>query len=177
MYQAEGECMSKKSEVVGRKVQEEKRLALRQQVWGSELEQLDLWDKATHKGFASVPRTLPQLSRIMDMFAGKGTPVSTTYLALLCNVFDSSFVEIKEKKRLAFESGFSGQRAITAWHSRMRKLESMGFISAKAGMHDDFSYVLILNPFSAVNRLYEGRDKDEFYYGLISRMSDVGTVM
>ncbi|EJD6673491.1 hypothetical protein M0K80_RS21890 [Providencia rettgeri] len=169
--------MSKLSVAIGKRKQDEKRLAIRNQVWGDEIESLSLWEKEVYKGFASVPRTLPQLSRIMDKFSGKGFPVSTTYLSLLCNVFSHSFIEIKEKKRFAFESGFSGQRALTAWHGRMRKLESMGFIKSKLGMYDEFSYVLILDPFHAVEELYKDMEKDELYYGLISRMSDVGTVV
>lgn len=167
--------MTQKSEAAGKKKQEEKRLALRQQIWGDELEKLSLWDKTLHKGFASVPRTLPQLARIMDRFAGKGTPVSGTYLALLCNVFDNSFLEIRDRQRLSFESGFTGERAITTWVSRMRKLTDMGFISQKEGMHGEFSYVLIMNPFMVVQSLYQNTQKDDLYNALVSRMSDVGT--
>lgn len=167
--------MTQKSEAVGKKKQEEKRLALRQQIWGDELEKLELWDKKTHKGFASVPRTLPQLARIMDRFAGKGTPVSGTYIALLCNVFDNSFLEIRDKQRLAFEAGFTGERAVTTWVSRMKKLAGMGFIKPKEGVYGEFSYVLIMNPFMAVQSLYQSTPKDELYNALASRMSDVGT--
>lgn len=167
--------MTEKSEAAGKKKQEEKRLALRKEIWGDELEELDLWDKKTHKGFASVPRTLPQLARIMDRFAGKGTPVSGAYIALLCNVFDSSFLEIRDQKRLAFEAGFTGERAITTWVNRMKKLTDLGFINPKGGINGDFSYVLIMNPFMAVQSLYKDTPKDELYNALVSRMSDVGT--
>lgn len=167
--------MTQKSEAAGKKKQEEKRLALRQQIWGDELYELDLWDKTTHKGFASVPRTLPQLARIMDRFAGKGTPVSGAYIALLCNVFDHSFLEIRDQQRLSFESGFTGERAVTTWVGRMRKLANMGFISQKGGMYGEFSYVLIMNPFMVVQSLYQDISKDELYNALVSRMSDVGT--
>ena len=90
--------MTQKSEAAGKKKQEDKRLALRQQIWGDELEKLNLWDKTLHKGFASVPRTLPQLARIMDRFAGKGTPVSGTYLALLCMSLITAFLKLETDK-------------------------------------------------------------------------------
>ncbi|HHQ4452707.1 MULTISPECIES: hypothetical protein [Aeromonas] len=167
--------MTQKSEAAGRKKQSEKRLELRQQIWGDTLDALDLWDKTVQKGFASVPRTLPQLARIMDRFAGKGTPVSGAYLALLCNVFDHSFLEIRDRQRMSFESGFAGERAVNTWLGRMKKLVELGFIAQKEGMYGEFSYVLILNPFLAVQSLYKNTPKDDLYNALVSRMSDVGT--
>ncbi len=42
------------------------------------------------------------------------------YLALWCRVFDEGFVEIRDKEAFAYESGFSGQRAVTTWSGRMK---------------------------------------------------------
>lgn len=169
--------MTKKSDSAARQKIIEKRLELRNQLWGGEIENLKLWDIKKQKGFASVPRTLPHLARIMDRFAGKGTPVSWTYTSLLCNVFEHSFLEIKEKQRFAFEAGFSGERAVTTWISRMRKLKTLGFIEAKNGVYGEFSYVLIMNPFEAVKNLYKNpSDRDDLYNSLVGRMSEIGTV-
>ena len=166
--------MSERSKKVGANKLAEKRENLKAQLWGEELEELKFWHRKLHNGFTTVPRTMPQISRIMDKLAGKGTPVSSTYFSLWCNVFDESFLEVKDKMRLSFESGFSGERAVTTWTNRMRKLEYLGFIKSKGGASGDFNYVLILNPLNVIESLYKEKEKDDFYNALIGRMNEVG---
>ncbi|PMM10054.1 hypothetical protein BCT63_00020 [Vibrio kanaloae] len=168
--------MSKRSSKTAAQKMKEKRLNIRNEIWGEEeIENKKLWSRLTHDGFTTVPRTMPYLMRIMDKESGKGTPVSSTYFALWSNVFDENFLEIKEKRRYAFESGFSGERAVTTWTTRMRKLEKLGFIESKNGIEGEFSYVLLINPLEVVKSLYSGKPKDEMYNALITRMSDVGS--
>jgi len=69
-----------------------------------------LWLRTRSVGFTTIPRTLPIINKILDKEAGKGFPVSTTYLALWCRVFDEGFVEIRNSRDLAHESGFGGPR-------------------------------------------------------------------
>lgn len=167
--------MSKRSGNIASQKMKKKRLGIRDQIWGKdEIEKKKFWSRTTHDGFTTIPRTMPHIMRIMDRESGKGTPVSSTYLSLWCNVFDENFLEIKEKRRYAFESGFSGERAITTWTTRMRKLESLGFIESKKGVEGDFSYVLLINPLEVIKELYTKKPKDEMYNILITRMSDVG---
>ncbi|MBT0719654.1 hypothetical protein HGT71_15530 [Rosenbergiella epipactidis] len=169
--------MTKKAEQAGKKILDQRRLELRNQIWGNEVENLTIWDPSRYKGFAYIPRHLPQVSRIMDKLAGTGKPVSGVYLSLLCNVFSHGFIEVKDKKRLAFESGFSGPRALTTWHSRMKKLEELGFIQTKSGTHDEFSYVLVIDPLNVIKNIYESKGKDALYNSLVSRMNEIGTVL
>jgi hypothetical protein len=152
----------------------EKRLALRGELWGDDINDKKLWTRQDHDGWTTVPRTMPYIARIMDKEAGKGTPVSSTYFSLWSNVFDENFLEIKEKRRYAFESGFSGERAVTTWTSRMRKLQQLGFIESKDGIEGEFSYVLIINPLEVVRSIYAQKDKDELYNAFITRMQSVG---
>lgn len=166
--------MSNKATKRGRRSLADKRLNMRDELWGDELETLNLWDRKTHDGFTTIPRTMPQIFRIMDKFSGKGKPLASTYFTLWCNVYDESYLEIKEKERFAFESGFSGERAVTTWTTRMRLLQELGFISAKEGALGEFNHVLILNPLIAAKKLYDSNEKDGLYNALISRMSDVG---
>jgi len=167
--------VSKRSSKTAAQKMQEKRLNIRNQIWGeSEVEKKKLWSRLTHDGFTTIPRTMPYIMRIMDKESGKGTPVSSTYLSLWSNVFDENFLEIKEKRRYAFESGFSGERAVTTWTTRMRKLEALGFIESKDGIEGEFSYVLLINPLEVIKGLYEQKPKDEMYNALITRMSDVG---
>lgn len=169
--------MTKKSESKGRKIQDDRRLILRNQIWEGEIEGLTVWDPARYKGFAYIPRHLPQISRIMDKLSGAGKPVSSVYLSLLCNVFSHGFIEIRDKKRLAFESGFSGQRALTTWHARMKTLEELGFIRSKPGTYDDFSYVLVMDPLLNIENIYKSKTKDDLYNSLLSRRNEIGTVL
>lgn len=166
--------MSKISIAKGRKKLSEKRQALIESLWGKDILSTPIWNRLKHDGYSTLPRTMPQIQMVMDKLADKGKPVSGVYLSLWCNVFDEGFIEVKDKDRFAFESGFTGQRAVTSWLSRMRTLEKLGFIHAKEGTNGDFNFVLIINPLSVIKKIYENRPKDVFYNALVSRMSEVG---
>ena len=167
--------MSSKSKAVGAKKLHERRIELRDKLWGEEtMATKSLWIRNEHDGYTTIPRTLPYIARIMDREAGKGTPLSGTYLALWGNVFDECFLEIKEKKRYAFESGFSGERSVTTWTNRMRKLEELGFIESKSGTEGEFHYVLMINPLEVCKTLCQGKNNDELFNALIARMDSVG---
>lgn len=166
--------MSKRSRKSISEKLHEKRLKLRDELWGDDIESKKLWTRQDHDGWTTVPRTMPYIARIMDKEAGKGTPVSSTYFSLWSNVFDENFLEIKEKRRYAFESGFSGERAVTTWTTRMRKLQQLGFIESQEGIEGEFSYVLIINPLEVIKGLYADKPKDELYNALITRMQNVG---
>lgn len=168
--------MSERSKKAGAATLASKRDELKEALWGEELDDLKIWNRKEHNGWTTAPRTMPQIFRIIDKLAGSGTPVSSTYFSLWCNVHDEGFLEIKDPIRFSFESGFSGSRATTTWISRMRKLESLGFISSKKGT-SEFSYVLIINPFVVIHGLYNkkgGCKKDELYNALVTRMLEVG---
>lgn len=166
--------MSNKSELAGKQKLQQQRTELRNTLWSDEIDSISIWNRKTHNGFTTIPRTLPQIGRIMDKFSGKGKPLSSTYLSLWCNVFDEGFLEIEDKHRFAFESGFSSERAVTTWISRMRKLEELGFIQSKPGTNGDFNYVLLINPYSAIQKLYGNHPKDDAYNALVARMMKVG---
>lgn len=108
-----------------------------------------LWHRTSHKGFTTVPKTMPLLLKIMDSMAPKGSPVSSTYFALWCATWDNSFVALKPRD-LAFAAGFGGQRAERTWQARMRTLQQLRFIDIKPGRQGEFTYALIYNPHMAV---------------------------
>lgn len=116
----------------------------------------EIWDwskEQQKKGFITIPRTLPYFLNIMDEAAEK--PVSSTYIALWCRLWDQSgLIKIDSQDDLAFESGFSGQRKIQTWRSRIKILIDLGFILTAPLKDDPFGYVLILNPYSVVKQKY-----------------------
>lgn len=152
-----------------------KRLALRNNFWPHISDEV-LWLRKGRVGFTTIPRTMSLIGRIMDHLSGKGTPVFGTYLALWCRVFDEAFVEIRNDKELAFESGFSGSRGEATWRTRMRKLQTLGFIDIHKGLASDLQYVLIYNPIRVIAMIYE-REKlvrDTAYHALMTRLIEVG---
>ncbi|EKK1359558.1 hypothetical protein PL528_004622 [Salmonella enterica] len=165
---------SERAKKSGRRTLSAKRKTLLEELWGDELEQLKVWNRHEHDGYTTVPRTLTYISRILDYLGGTGLPLSQTYLALWCRVFDEGFVEIRDKDGFAYEAGFSGQRAVTTWTGRMRKLRDLGFITTKPGTSGEFQYVILLNPLTVIKELYEGKEKDERYNALVGRMQEVG---
>ena len=98
-----------------------RRQQMRVRLWPKIQEDV-LWLRTKNVGFTTIPRTLPIINRILAQYAGKGFPVSSTYLALWCHVFDEGFIEIRNPREMAYESGFGGPRAEATWKSRMKKL-------------------------------------------------------
>lgn len=150
------------------------RIQLRNKLWPEILDS-QLWLRSQRVGFTTIPRTMALIGRIMDQLSGKGVPLTSTYLTLWCWVFDEGFVEIKNPKELAYESGFNGKRGEITWKNRMKKLESLGFILTKPGLFCEFQYVLILNPIKVIEKYYEDtKSRDLAYNTLLSRLIKVG---
>lgn len=152
-----------------------KRVALRDKFWPGVADDA-LWLRKERTGFTTIPRTMTIIGRIMDQLSGKGFPLFGTYLALWCRVYDEAFVEIRNDREMAFESGFSGNRGEVTWRTRMRKLKELGFIDIKSGIASDLQYVLILNPIKVIAKIYESQKltEDQAYGALLARLVDVG---
>lgn len=153
---------------------------LRKELW-PEVTDGEIWHRKRQQGFTTVPRTLPMVMVLMDEMAGKGKPVSRTYLTLWGRVRDEAIVRLQDERLAALESGFGGPRRTTAWRDRMRILQELGFIKTKPGGSGEFTHVLILNPHLVIKRHWESRSKgtaprmsEENYLALKERADDVG---
>jgi hypothetical protein len=151
----------------------ENRRTLRQALWPDVTED-ELWLRSQRVGFTTIPRTMSLICQILDRLSGKGFPLSSTYLALWCWVFDEGIVEVRSPREMAIESGFNGPRAETTWRGRMRRLEDLGFIKSAAGLSSDFQYVLLLNPLRRIKEIYSKQPRDLLYVGLLGRYAQVG---
>jgi hypothetical protein len=151
----------------------ERRKRMRSNLW-PEIKDDMLWLRSTHVGFTTIPRTMSLIGRIMNIMSGKGFPVFETYLTLWCWVFDEAFVEIRNPKEFAYESGFSGPRGEATWRNRMRRLENLGFIAIKSGIASDFQYILIFNPIKVIKQAYKDKLDDISYNALVGRLIQIG---
>jgi hypothetical protein len=115
------------------------------------------------------------IQQIMDEMSN-GKPVSSVYLALWCRVFDGSMVVIENQEKMAFESGFASQRAVTTWKDRMRKLLQLNFIAAQPGASGEFNFVLIWDPYKIIKEHRDAKriPKNITYNALFERASEIG---
>lgn len=152
-----------------------KRLSLRATFW-PEIDEKRLWLRGESVGFTTIPRTMNLIGRIMDQLSGKGFPLFGTYFTLWCRVYDEAFVEIRNDREMAFESGFSGPRGEVTWRARMRKLQELGFIDVRPGLASELQYVLIYNPIHVIAEAYSVNSKvpDTAYIALMTRLIEVG---
>lgn len=127
----------------------------REKIW-PELTDSDFWSK-DNKGFVCVPRAMPILMLIMDHFS-PNKPLSKTYFSLWARCFDEMIVRADNQVVLATEAGFSGERKVTTWKSRIQKLEDLGFIKSKEAFDGDL--IVLLNPFKVALKLFEN-DKSQ----------------
>lgn len=72
------------------------------------------------------------------------------YLALWARHFDSGVVEITNELEMAYESGYSGGRALRTWQERMLLLERLGFIKSQEIANQRHRYVLMVHPAAVV---------------------------
>lgn len=178
--------MTSKTVAKIRKTFDQRNNELMASLWGNDLNSISRWNRKKYDGFSTLPRCLPIINRIMDKISD-GKPISSTYLSLWFRVNDEGFIQIKDEKQLAIESGFDSERNISTWKTRMRMLEQFGFIVSKEGVKSKFQYVLIVNPFDVIQNLdfddinkYPGithsiKEKVEQYkINLQERMAEVG---
>ncbi len=146
---------------------------MRDSLW-KDLDESTLWMRERSDGWLSVPRSMPLLLQIMDSLS-KGKPVSSTYLDLWCRTYDDSFVIANKDREMAFFSGFTGERAVRTWTTRMHILRDLGFIDIKEGPNGPISYVLIYNPYLVVRQHEEaGRINAAYFNSLTQRMIEIG---
>jgi len=126
----------------------ERALRIRSEHWSEVSEEL-LWHRKRCDGYTTIPRTIPLLMNIIDS-KSKNQPAGRTYFGLWCRAYDESLIIIENPMSLAFEAGFSGERAVTTWRQRMSTLRDLGFIDAKPGSSGEFHYVLLFNPHKIV---------------------------
>lgn len=145
-----------------------------------ELDEADVWDvknRKKTKGWTSMPRTMPLMGAIMDMLSGKGKPVSTVYLELWCRADEKGFLTLSKPAETAFASGYSGERGVSTWKERIRRLEALEFITTKSGPSGDLNYVQIWNPYLVIKRHAEKKTvglSEQHYNALLERSFDVG---
>lgn len=152
----------------------ERNLRTRSRLWPDLSEEM-IWNWTESDGFVSIPRAMPYFFRIMDE-CSKSKPLSSTYFALWCRCWDESMlIKNNNSSILAGESGFSGQRAVTTWKTRIRLLEKHGFIKTAELAAEEYGYIVILNPYKVVKALYEkGNFSDDGWYNaLIERAEEI----
>ncbi len=155
-----------------KKIQRQKQ-EIRGSLWPT-LNERDLWLRKTSDGWLSIPRPMPLILRIMDMLAPKGKPISQTYTDLWCRTFDDSFVIAAKPREMAYYSGFSGERAVRTWMSRMQILKELRFIDYKQGTSGPIHYILIFNPYHVIKKHRESGDLQEGpYNALRERMIEI----
>ena len=163
--------MNTRQSAARKKSMSERALARRNEYW-PEVRDEDLWHRSRNDGFATVPRTLPVILKIIDALTN-GKPSGLTYFALWCRNYDESVIAIDSQELLAEESGFSGERKVTTWRARMKALQQLGFIDAKRGASGDFQHVLILNPHLVVRKLGK-RVQEGVRHQLFERAQAIG---
>jgi|SRR5882724_4872558 len=151
-----------------------KQLAQREAMWPGAAPWL--WHRSANKGFATIPKTMPLILRIMDDLSN-GKPLSSTYLALWCDTWDNSMVNLSKPQEMAHAAGFTGQRSVYTWRTRMLLLKKLFFIDIKPGKSGDISHVLIWNPHRII-RIHEQQKTPGLVEGtfnaLLERAVDIG---
>lgn len=107
----------------------------------------------------------------------KGTPASSIYLDLWCRTYPEMYVSLSEQTKLAYGSGFTGQRARRTWQERVRLLKDLGFILTAEGMAGEFSHAVVINPHIALKRLKDKKHPGLLiskYNALLERANEVG---
>lgn len=112
------------------------------------------WTGKNATGWFFAPRTLPLLMLLLRSkhLSGKKDP-SRVYLALLARHVDSEMVEIVNEADLAYESGYTGQRATRTWQERMQLLAKLGLIKIQASGNQQYRYVLLVHPSLVIEKL------------------------
>jgi hypothetical protein len=156
----------------GRKMVKQRQTWLKE-FW-PEVNEKDLWNRNRCDGYTTMPRTMPHILEIIDSLT-KGKPASRAYLALWCRASDEMVIRIQHEVYLASESGYSSERRVSTWQSRMNSLVEHGFIKVASGQAGPFEFVLIMNPYKVIRMLHKKEAIPKgLYNALTVRAMEVG---
>jgi len=88
---------------------------------------------------------------------------------LLARHIDGGVIEMGHEGDHAFAAGYDGPRAIRTWRERMRVLEKLGFIRTRGAGNQDFKYVLLVHPTTALQRLRDAVKVPDHWWIPIAR--------
>ena len=107
-------------------------------------------------GWFRAPRTLPLiLTLLADKKISGKSDLTGVYLELLARHRDSGIVEMVSPGEHSYAAGYKGPRAVRTWQERMKLLEELGFIKARASGNQQYKYVLLVHPTIAVKGLLD----------------------
>lgn len=136
-----------------------------------------LWNRKRHDGFATVPRTMPLVMKIINDKSENGQPAGHTLFCLWMRAMDHPYLVIDKPKIYALETGLIGERAESTWRKRMDTLRKLGFIAAKEGAGGPFHHVVLLNPNVAVVRMHAGGQVQALTWGFFKeRAEEIGAL-
>jgi hypothetical protein len=129
-------------------------LELRNSMWPDSEQRR--WPRENNQGFATIPKTMPLVMRLMDEMS-TNYPVSSTYLTLWCWTWDNGFTRLNKAQEMAFAAGFSGQRGERTWRDRLKRLAELHFIELQAGASNRSAYAFLPNPHAVILRHHDAK--------------------
>jgi len=150
------------------------RLKLRSQLW--EGAEYYCWDRKKAKGFTTIPRILSISCSIFQDLELRGNP-SSVYIDLWCRAMDEQFATITSEDDAAFSAGYRGKRATRTWRDHIDSLEKCGFIKKAPRGNNNYGYILLINPYIAIAKLYkDGRINEYGWNAIRQRCLEVGAL-
>lgn len=154
---------------------DDRRTKLRERLWPGS--QVAIWTVADEQvvGFATIPRLMPWILKLIGDLSPKGGNPADVYLELWCRDFGQSIIKIEDEQECAFAAGYDSNRAVRTWKSHMQKLVNLGFIKAKKEHNRDFGQVLLLNPLAVCHKHHkESRVDEEWWTAFVTRAHNIG---
>ena len=123
-------------------------------------------------GFAQVPRTLSLISEVVIKQAvkkktGVSSAAGSTYNVLWLRTQGEGISKIDNEADSALEAGYGGERGISTFRKHIRVLKDLGFIDFVEESRGRVKWVLMLNPYQVVKKLYDDGFVDKCHYAAV----------
>jgi len=88
---------------------------------------------------------------------------------------DNGVIEVTNEADLAYESGYTGQRATRTWQERMQLLSTLGLIKIRPSGNQKYRYVLLVHPGVVIDELRkkEGTVSEPWWTAYIARRQEI----
>jgi hypothetical protein len=139
----------------------EQRRKKRDEFWPNE----DAWTGEGEKGWFFAPRTLPLILSLLKSKAisGRSDPTKV-YLELWARHIDGGLIEMEHEGVHAYAAGYAGKRGVHTLQEQMKILEKNGFIRTRRIGNQQYRYVLLVHPTTAIKRLRDaGKVPDDWW--------------